>query len=233
MALLKHTQFAALGGVIAASVLALSAPALGAGSAVTVRVEGLKRTLLPATVAHAEPGSITKGGTPKGSCRGSSGAGYLDSATHHNWSGTYSSGLGIEITKVLGETHKFSAKGYYWGIWINNKFASAGLCDLKLKAGDQLLLAPAPATGTASPIILSAPASATVGTPITVKARYYKALKHGTKLTALKGAKVTAGGAVTGANGTTTVTPAKAGKLTIVATEKGYIRAEATVTVTG
>lgn len=234
MALLKHTQFAALGGVVAASVLAVSASALGAGSAVTVRVEGLKRTLLPATVAHAEPGSITKGGTPKGSCPGSSGAGYFDSATHHNWSGTYATGLGVEITKVLGETHRFSAKGYYWGIWVNEKFASAGLCDIKLKPGDQLLLAPAPAKGTVSPIILSAPASATVGTPITVKATYYKALKHGTtKLTKLKGAKVTDGAAVTGAGGTATVTPTKAGKLRLVATEKGYVRAETTVTVTG
>ena len=115
-----------------------------AGSGVTVRVEGVKRTLLPATVAHAESGSITKGGTPKGSCPGSSAAGYFDSATHHNWKGTYSSGLGVEITSVLGETHTFSAKGFYWGVWVNDKFASAGLCDLKLKPGDQLLLAPAP-----------------------------------------------------------------------------------------
>ena len=229
---MKHRQFLALGGVAAAVVLASTAPALGAGSNITVRVEGVKRTLLPATVAHAESGSITKGGTPKGSCPGSSGAGYFDSATHHRWSGTYSSGLGVEITNVLGETHKFSAKGFYWGIWVDNKFASTGLCDLKLKPGDQLLLAPAPGTGTVSPIILSAPATAVVGKPITVKATYYKTLKHGTKLTTLEGAKVTDGAAVTGAAGTTTVTPTKSGKLTIVATEKGYIRDEATITVT-
>src|ERR1700733_462517 len=110
---MKHRQFAALGGVVAAlaSALAITGPALGAGtgSGVTVRVEGLKHTLLQASVAHTEPGSITKGGTPKGSCPGTSGAGYLDSATHHNWKGTYSSGLGVEITSVLGETHTFSA----------------------------------------------------------------------------------------------------------------------------
>ena len=122
---MKHRQFAALGGVAAALVLATTAPALGAGSAVTVRVEGVKHTLLPATVAHAESGSITKGGTPQGSCPGSSAAGYFDSATHHRWNGTYSSGLGIEITNVLGETHTFSAKGFYWGLWVNDKFASA------------------------------------------------------------------------------------------------------------
>jgi hypothetical protein len=231
VALLKHTQFAALGGAVAALALVLTAPALGAGSSITVRVEGLKRTLLPATVAHAESGSVTKAGAPKGSCPGSTAIGYLDSATHHKWAGRDSSGLGLEITSVLGETHNFSTKGFYWGLWLNNKFASVGLCDLKLKPGDQLLLAPAPGSGTVSPIIVSAPKSAKAGTPFTVKATYFKTLKHGTKLTALQGAKVTGGAAVTGKNGTVSVTAAKAGKLTVVATEKGFVRAEATVTV--
>lgn len=230
MALLKHKQLAALGGAVAALVLAITAPALGAGSSVTVRVEGLKRTLLPATAAHAESGSITKGGTPKGSCPGSSGAGYFDSATHHHWNGTYSSGLGVEITKVLGETHKFSAKGYYWGIWVNNKFASAGLCDLKLKGGDRLLLAPAPGSGTTYPIVLTAPAKATAGHSFSVKTTYFKSTKG--KAKALKGVKVTDASGVTTGNGSATVTVNKPGKVTLVATLKGYIRAEATVNVT-
>lgn len=229
MALLKHKQFAALGGAVAALVLVITAPALGAGSSVTVRVEGLKRTLLPATAAHAESGSITKGGTPKGSCPGSSGAGYFDSATHHHWSGTYSSGLGVEITKVLGETHKFSAKGYYWGIWVNNKFASTGLCDLKLKAGDQLLLAPAPGSGTTYPIVLTAPAKATAGQSFSVKTAYFKSTKG--KAKALAGVKVTDSSGLTTGNGSATITVNKPGKVTLVATLKGYIRAEATVHV--
>jgi hypothetical protein len=228
---MKHKQFALIGSLVAALVLALSAQALGAGSSITVRVEGLTRTLLPATVAHPESGSVTKAGAPKGSCPGSAAIGYFDSATHHKWGGSYSSGLGVEVTSVLGETHTFSAKGFYWGLWVNDKFASTGLCDLKLKPGDQLLLAPAPGSGTVSPIILSAPASAKVGTPFKVTATYFKTLKHGTKLTKLQGAKVTGGAAVTGSNGTASVTATKAGKLTIVATEKGFVRAEATVTV--
>jgi hypothetical protein len=230
VALLKHRQFAALSGVVAALALAITAPALGAGSSVTVRVEGLKHTLLPATVAHTESGSITKAGTPKGSCPGSSGAGYFDSATHHNWNGSYSSGMGVEVTTVLGETHKFSAKGFYWGIWVNNKFASAGLCDLKLKPGDQLLLAPAPGSGTVDPIILTAPATAKVGQPFSVKASYFKATKG--KAKTLAGAKVTNAGAITDKHGAATVTVTKPGKVTLVATLKGYIRAEATVNVT-
>jgi hypothetical protein len=225
---MKISRFTALGGVAAVLALALSAPALGAKSAVTVRVEGLKHTLLAATVAHAESGSITKGGTPAGICPGNSGAGYFDSATHHRWNGSYSSGLGVEVTTILGETHKYSAKGYYWGIWVNNKFASAGLCDLKLKPGDQLLLAPSPGSGTAYPIILTAPARAKAGVPFSVKASY---IKKG-PATPLAGVKVTDGSAVTDRHGATTVTARRAGKVTLVATLKGYIRAEATVTVT-
>ncbi|HTU96303.1 MAG TPA: hypothetical protein VMF14_10725 [Solirubrobacteraceae bacterium] len=226
---MKHRQFLALGGVAAAVVLGSTASALGAGAPITVRVEGVTKTLLPAKTAHAESGSITKAGTPKGTCPGSSGAGYFDSATHHNWSGTYSSGLGVEVTKVLGETHVFSAKGFYWGIWVNGRFASTGLCDLKLKPGNQLLLAPAPGSGTTYPILLQAPATAKVGQPFVVKASYFKAAKG--KAKALAGVKVTDGVKATDGHGATTVTASKPGKLTIVATEKGFIRNEATVTV--
>ena len=96
---MKHRQFAALAGGAAARVLAIDrSGARAPAPAVTVRVEGVKRTLLPATVAHAESGSITKGGTPKGTCPGSAAAGAFDVATHRNWGGTYSSGLGVEIT---------------------------------------------------------------------------------------------------------------------------------------
>jgi hypothetical protein len=227
---MKYRQFSALAGGVAVLVLAITAPALGAASNVTVRVEGVKRTLLAATVAHTESGSITKGGTPTGACPGTSGAGYFDSATHHKWNGTYSSGLGVEITNVLGETHKFSAKGFYWGIWVNNKFASTGLCDLKLKPGDELLLAPAPGSGTTYPIVLTAPAKATAGKSFSVKASYFKTSKG--KAKALPGVKVTDSGAVTAHNGDATVTVTKPGKVTLVARLKGYIRAEATVNVT-
>lgn len=226
---MKYRQLTTLGGIAAALVLAISAPALGAGSHVTVRVEGVKRTLLRATVAHAESRFITKAGTPAGTCPGSSGAGYFDSATHHRWNGTYSSGLGVEVTSILGETHKFSAKGYYWGIWVNNRFASAGLCDLKLKPGDALLLAPAPGSGTTYPIILTAPRHARRGKPFAVRASYFKHSKGAA--TSLAGVKVTHAGAVTDKHGVATVTAAKAGKVTLVASLKGYIRAEATVKV--
>jgi hypothetical protein len=227
---MKISRFAALGGTAAVVVaLALSASALGARTSVTVRVEGVKRTLLPSTIAHAESGSITKDGTPAGACPGSSAAGYFDSATHHRWNGTYSSGLGIAIINVLGETHKFTSPAY-WSVWVNNRFATTGLCDLKLKPGDQLLLAPAPVKGSTHPIILTAPAHAKVGTPFAVKASYFKKAKGAA--TPLAHVKVTDAGAVTDRHGSARVTATKAGKLTLVASLRGYIRTEATVTVT-
>lgn len=226
---MKHRQFAALGGLAAAVVLTSAATALGAGAPVTVRVEGLKRTLLPATVAHAESGSVTRAGATPGACPGKDAIGYFDSATHHRWTGSFSSSFGVEVTSVLGERHPFSAKGFFWGLWVNDKFASAGLCSLKLKPGDALLLAPAPEKGTLFPIVLKAPATAKVSQPFLVKASYFKTTKG--KAKALAGVKVTHGVKTTDSHGATTVTASKPGKLTIVATEKGFIRAEATVTV--
>jgi hypothetical protein len=224
---MKPRQFAALGGVAAAVLLASTASALGAGGPITVRVEGVKRTLLPATVAHAESGSVTRAGATPGACPGKDAIGYFDSATHHQWSGSFSSQFGVAVTKVLGENHPFSSKGFFWGIWVNDRFASAGLCGLKLKPGDALLVAPSPEKGTVFPIALTAPATAKVGQPFVVKASYFKTAKAKT----LPGVKVTDGVNATDSHGATTVTAHKAGKLTIVATEKGFIRAEATVNV--
>jgi hypothetical protein len=223
---MKHRPFAALGGVAAAVVLASTATALGAGAPITVRVEGVKRTLLPATVAHAESGSVTRAGATPGACPGKNAIGYFDSATHHRWKGSFSSSLGVAVTSVLGENHPFTSS-FFWGLWVNDKFASAGLCSLKLKPGDELLLAPAPEKGRVFPIVLKAPATAKVGQPFVVKASYFKTAKA----KALAGAKVTDGANATDTHGATTVTASKPGKLTIVATEKGFIRAEATVTV--
>lgn len=211
--------------------LLTAAPAIAAGPAVSVRVEGLKRTLLATTVVHTHSGSITKGGTPAGVCPASSGAGALDVATHGNWNGKYSSGLGVEVDTILGETHVYTPKGYYWGIWLNNKFAQAGICDLTLHAGDQLLFAPSPATGSIYPIVISAPQRATVGRSFKVKLSFF-----GAKASAqpLGGVTVAGAGVVTNRQGVATVDPQKAGKLRLSASATGYIRsAVASVTVSG
>jgi len=217
----------ALCAALAALGLISAGAALAAGTGVTVRVEGLKRTLLPATVVRPGTGSITKGGTPAGSCPVASGAGALDAATHHKWNGTYDSGLGIEITSILGETHVYSAKGYYWGIWVNGRFATAGICDLKLHTGEQLLFAPAPGSGNVYPLLVSAPKHATVGHAFTVKVTAYGA-KGGDK--PVSGVSVTGGGR-TNKSGIAHVTEKRSGKITITVSRKGYVRDEALVDV--
>ena len=160
---------------------------------------------------------------------GSTAIGYFDSATRHRWTGSFSS-FGIAVTNVLGENHPFTSKDFFWGLWVDNRFASVGLCDLKLKPGDALLVAPAPDKGTFFPIVLKAPAKAVAGRPFSVKASYFKTSKGAGK--PLPGVRLTDAGAVTDKHGAASLTATKPGKLTIVATEKGFIRAEATVKVT-
>jgi hypothetical protein len=91
---MKFKQVLALSG---AAVLLVAAPvtsASGAGTRVSVRVEGKNRTLLADKVVQTRSGSITKGGAPSGACLASSGQGALDVATHGRWSGKFSTSLG-------------------------------------------------------------------------------------------------------------------------------------------
>jgi hypothetical protein len=216
----------ALAGATAALSLLTTGSALAAGPAVSVRIEGLKKTLLTAKTVHGESGSITKGKTPAGVCPGNTAAGALDTATHNNWAGTYSSGLGILVTKILGETQVYKPKGHYWGIWVNNQVASSGICGIKLHKGERLLFAPVPASGSVSLTGIKAPAKASRGKSFTVKVLSYNAKGHSTPLS---GAKID--GVTTNAKGVATITARHTGKLKLTASAKGYIRSEATVSV--
>ena len=146
-------------------------PALAAAAPkVSVRVEGAKTTLRSAsTVTPPSSGSITKAGAPAGTCPAASAAGALNVATHGDWGGTYSSGLGIEVTDILG-THALYAQGSYWEFFVDNHVASEGVCNTKLKAGEQLLFAQVPAKGAAElPIVLRAPRSVKAGHAFVVR----------------------------------------------------------------
>ena len=130
----------AVASVAAATVPATSGAALAAGSAgpaVKVQVKSLTKTLLDSTTVHGQKGWITVGGTPTGKCSGNSAAGALDAATKHRWSGKwYSSVPGIFVTSILGVKPKSPD---YWGIVVNGKTASSGICAIKLRAGQTLL----------------------------------------------------------------------------------------------
>ena len=131
----------------------------------------------------------------------------------------YSTGLGIEVTKILGETGIYS-KGRYWEFFVDNHAASLGICDQKVKSGDQLLFANVPAKGAAEfPIVISAPAKATAGTLVPVKASYYPTKsQHGQ---AVGGCRASPGKGTTNAQGVATVTATKAGKLSLVGSKHG------------
>jgi Domain of unknown function (DUF4430) len=228
---MKRIGILAVAGAPVAAAALLAAPAFaGAPTKVSFRVEGVSKTLLPAkTVTVPTGGSITKGGAPKGTCPANSAAGAFNTATGGNWSGTYSSGLGIEVTKILGESAVFS-KGHYWEFFVNNHAASVGICDQKVKASDQLLFASVSAKGAAEfPIVISAPAKATAGTSFQVKASYYPTKSKTAK--PLAGVSFTGVKGKTNAQGVVTVTASQAGKLSLVGSKSGEIRSAAATVV--
>jgi hypothetical protein len=214
------------------SVLIWTGTATAVGSTVTVRVEGLKRTLLAPTVVHLHSGSITKGGAPAGACPARSGAGALDAVTHHHWVGTWSTSFDdYEVTSILGEAHSFTTK-LYWSVWVGNKFASTGVCGIKLHPNEQLLFAAA-SSKTKGLVAIKAPSSATVGQPFAVTVVWFNGSG---KTKPLAGATVTAAGvsSQTNSQGTVELTPTQAGTLSLKAAHAGYIRsAPVQVSVTG
>jgi hypothetical protein len=216
----------AAGGATAALAIAAASTAVAAGPAVTVRVEGLTKTLLPATKVHAGSGSITVGGTPAGACPASGGAGALDAATHHRWSGSWDPKyMALSVTSIFGETHPLTSKDY-WSLWVNNGYAPTGICGIKLKAGEQLLFAAVPDTPTEYPLGLAGPSSATAGRAFTVKTVGYNSAGKGKPLARVavtgKGVKVT-----TNKHGVAKITATRKGVLVLHAAKAGWIRAAA------
>ncbi|MFZ0039972.1 MAG: hypothetical protein WAK93_01585 [Solirubrobacteraceae bacterium] len=219
----------ALGGALLALCLVFASAALAAGTKVSVRVEGVKRTLLSTTSVTTHSGSITKDGTPAGICPSSSAAGALDIATKHRWGGTFDTKFQeLELTTILGESWPFTQDKYYWGIWVNNRYASAGMCQITPHKGDRILFAVDSDTTHEHPLGLSAPARATRGKAFKVKVVSYS---DAGKATPLAGASIKGVSGTTDNRGALTVTDTHAGKLRLQASAKSHIRS-ATETVT-
>jgi hypothetical protein len=217
-------QFLALCGATVVAVLAASSAALAAGSTVSVRVEGKTRTLLTPTAVHTHSGSITKGGAPKGACKSTSAAGALDVATQGRWSGKFdTSFMDFLIKTILGDTE--STSRFYWGIWVNDRYATTGACGITPHRGDRLLFAVDSVAHHEHPIeFASAAKPQRAGHAFTVKVAGFS---DAGKSTPLAGAKVAGQGvsAVTNAAGIARITPARSGTLTLNASRSGYIRA--------
>jgi hypothetical protein len=175
--LLVATIFAASLALLGAP----AAPALASGPAtVTVRVEGLTETRLPATnVTTTTTPVVGEGDPPQDACPGTSALGALELATGGDWSGPWNSEFGqYEIYSIEGETHVFEAgasANYYWSFWLDDKESSLGACEAEAQEGDQVLFFPAcygeACPPAATPLGIEAPASADAGeaVPVTVK----------------------------------------------------------------
>jgi Domain of unknown function (DUF4430) len=224
---MKHKKLLAGCGVLFALVVGLASTALAGEPTVTVRVEGIGKTLLAPTKVMVHPGSITRFGAPKGECSDESAQGALDIATHHRWVGKWSTEFGpeYEITSILGEAHSFSSK-YFWEIYVNNVPATAGACELKLHAGEQLLFAAVSSKTSASPrplVIQDYPKHATVGKAFGLRVFAYT---DKGKTVRVKGATVAGDGvhATTNQFAVASITPTKPGNLVLRATKDGFVR---------
>jgi hypothetical protein len=237
--LLRAAASAALFASMAAGALAaLSSGAqasAGTPTAITVRVEGPRSTLLPATAVTLSAATVTKNGVAADSCSGLSAAGALQVATHGNWSGSWSSSYhSYFLTSIDGQTYPATG-ATYWAFWVNDAPASVGICAYDPKPGDSLLFFP-DCYGKKCPTLTSilgvrAAAAATVKRPYTVLVTAYSEAK-GTPSRAA-GASVSGGGATarTGPSGIATLTFTHAGLVTLTVTAPDAIRTEASVCV--
>jgi hypothetical protein len=218
--------------VLAVLPVSLAVAAGSSSPTVTVRVEGVAKTLLKPTKVTAHPGSVTRFGAPKGDCSDQSAQGALDIATRHRWVGKWSTQFGpeYEITSILGETHTFSSKDF-WEIFVNGVAAQTGACELKLHSGEQILFAAVPIKGaTPRPLVIQdLPKHATVGHEFALRVFAYT---NKGRTVRVAGAAVSGGGisAATNHFAVAMITPTKAGNLVLHATKSGYIRS-APVTV--
>ena len=213
-----------------------TASAAGAPStAITVRVEGPKRTLVPAASVVLGGGTIVKDGVAADSCSGLSAAGALELATRGDWSATWSASFSAYFLTAIDGLAFPSTGAEYWAFWVNDAPASEGICSYDPKPGDRLLFFP-DCFGKACPknagvLGVKAPAIAVVGRPFTVTVTAYDDAK-GTPSKAA-GATVSGGGAQakTAAGGTARLSFTRAGRFTLKVAAPHAVRTETRVCV--
>jgi hypothetical protein len=219
----RRFKFAVSAATVLVALIVCAAASAASGPLVKVRVESATHTLLPNTKTQTTTGSITKFGAPPGKCSSTSGAGALDVATNGNWFGTFSKSFGeYFITTILGD--KESGTTTYWGIWVDYKFATTGVCGIKLNSGDQLLFAVDSVAHHEFPVALSTSGKRKVGHVLKVKVVWYS--DAGVAMP-LAGAHVFGGklGATTNSKGIAKLHLKRAGTLKLHAEKTGYIRA--------
>ena len=235
-AIAAGTLVAALAGALASASLA-KAPATPKGPTrdITVRVEGLTKTLLAPTTVTLRDTPVGKG-TKGETCSGLSAQGALADATRGDWNGTWSSSYKeFLISSILGSAYGAHAD-YYWAFWLDDKPAAVGACDVDPAKGSSILFFPEYDGNSKSAVMpavlgISAPASALPGKPFEVIVTSY-ANANG-KATPAVGVEVRAGSlsATTKAKGIATLTLAHPGKVTLSVSAPHAVRDETTVCV--
>ena len=222
----------------AAALIAAATSASAAGdpsTAITVRVEGPKQTLVPATSVVLSDGTIVKDGIAADSCSSRSAAGALELATRGDWTGTWSASFNAYFLTSIDGLAFPSTGAQYWAFWVNDAPASLGICSYDPKPGDSLLFF-ADCFGKSCPknagvLGVKAPAVAVLGRSVTVSVTAYGDAK-GTPSSAA-GATVSGGGAKakTTASGTAKLSFTKAGRFTLTVRAPGAVRTETRVCV--
>ncbi len=223
--------YLALGAVCLLLCAFTSATPAAVPTTVTVRVEGLNETLLPATQVTTTTTPVVKDGNPEHSCPGTGALGALQMAADGNWSGPWEPKYKqYELFSIEGETHEFGS-GAYWDLWINNRASELGACEAHPETGQEVLFFPCSETAPeCSPLGLEAPATAAVGEPVSVTVVKYS--EAGVPAPAA-GVTITAGsaGATTQANGTATLKFSSAGEIALLASETNFARTRTTICV--
>ncbi len=221
------------------SLAVFTATALAAEPAtVTVRVEGLSETKLPAMQVTTTTTPVAADGKAEDSCAGTSALGALQLATGGNWSGPWNGEFKqYEIYTIAGENHVFEKEApanYFWTFWLDNKEAATGACEAELHGGDQVLFFPS-CYGTACPpeplpLGIEAPVAADVGESVPLTVTRYSTKGEGAPAAGatISGAQASA---TAGSTGHATVTFSAPGTYTLQATAPESVRTETTICV--
>jgi hypothetical protein len=226
------------GLLAAACATAVAAAPASAATGATVRVEGFDATVVPATKVALEPGTFRKfDGGP--TCSRTSAGGALEAATGGDWTGPERGG-GQVVERIRTVTLPWDDQQRYWAFWVNQRFASQGLCEQELSEGDEVVLytgcyLATTACFNGTPLDLRAPATVKPGQPFAVTVQQVDFDGNWNPVDApSQGATVSGGGAsaTTGADGRATLTLTTRGATTLTATKPDHPREAVPVCVT-
>ena len=222
------TGAAVVAGLVQGGALAASRHARATGPAVTIRIEGAKKTLVPPNLVKPGSGWITRNGAPKGKCPRQSVQGVLNRATHGQWRGKWSKQFNeYFITSILGE----KPSGHnFWEIFVNYKAATKGACDLKLSRHEQIVFADTNGKRQPSALsVLGRTSTSGGGASFRLLVSGFRANGTGKPLAGITIVGKGVHSATTNAHGQAVITDDQPGPLLLRVAPSGYIRSEAEV----